>query len=212
MREIKPKNAFARRNISALPPMCILLSLSVFGQSGGDYILEWSTIDGGGAQSSGGQYMLTGTIGQPDADWSVGGNYELLGGFWPGRPIKPVECFPATYSTYNDWVTLGKPDCWCSGYKYQCDGDADGVSSGPMDYYRIFADDLALIVNNWKKKVDDQTLNPCADIDHKDSGGINKYRVFVKDLNILVDNWKKKDRGNPFDPQTQLPGDCPRSE
>jgi hypothetical protein len=38
-------------------------------QSGGDYKLIWSTIDGGGGQTSGGPYILTGTIGQPDAGW-----------------------------------------------------------------------------------------------------------------------------------------------
>jgi len=115
------------------------------------------------------------------------------------------ECFPSSYSTYNDWVALGRPNCWCAppyGSGYQCDGDADGVSSGPRDYYRIFIGDLSLIVANWKKKAGDPSLNACADIDHKDSGGLNKYRVFVNDLNILVANWKKSDK--------DLPGNCPR--
>jgi hypothetical protein len=58
-----------------------------FGQTDGPYNLSWSTIDGGGGQSSGGQYVLTGTIGQPDASYSEGGGYELLGGFWPGGPL-----------------------------------------------------------------------------------------------------------------------------
>jgi hypothetical protein len=63
-----------------------------FGQSGGSYVLEWSTIDdGGGGTSSGGPYVLTGTIGQPDAGWSEGGQYELLGGLWPGGPLCFVE-------------------------------------------------------------------------------------------------------------------------
>jgi hypothetical protein len=52
-----------------------------------DYQIIWSTIDGGGGQSKGGQYVLTGTIGQPDAAYSRGGNYELLGGFWSGGPL-----------------------------------------------------------------------------------------------------------------------------
>ena len=46
------------------------------------YELSWYTIDGGG-----GQFELVGTIGQPDAAWSSGGQYELLGGFWPGGPL-----------------------------------------------------------------------------------------------------------------------------
>jgi hypothetical protein len=67
---------------------CIFVLLTpVSGQSGGSYVLEWSTIDGGGGTSSGGQFVLTGTIGQPDADYSAGDSYELLGGFWPGGPL-----------------------------------------------------------------------------------------------------------------------------
>ena len=52
-----------------------------------DYSIDWYTIDSGGGISSGGAYTLAGTIGQPDAAWSSGGSYELLGGFWPGGPL-----------------------------------------------------------------------------------------------------------------------------
>lgn len=62
----------------------ILLLVST---SYGQYSLDWYTIDGGGGRSSGGPYSLTGTIGQPDAAYSAGGNFELLGGFWPGGPL-----------------------------------------------------------------------------------------------------------------------------
>jgi hypothetical protein len=62
------------------------------GQSGGDYDLTWSTVDGGGGISSGGSYSLSGTTGQPDAAWSEGGTYELLGGFWPGGPVGRCPC------------------------------------------------------------------------------------------------------------------------
>jgi hypothetical protein len=59
--------------------LAILAVIGVtFSQSAGDYILDWSTIDGGGGQSSGGQYVLTGTIGQPDAG---------EGGLAPGKRI-----------------------------------------------------------------------------------------------------------------------------
>ena len=67
----------------------VLFSLPAVGY--GDYSISWYTIDGGGGQSSGGQYKLTGTIGQPDTDYSAGNNYELLGGFWPGGPLCFVE-------------------------------------------------------------------------------------------------------------------------
>ena len=48
------------------------------------YSLDWFTIDGGGCVSSGGNYALGGTIGQPDAGTLSGGSYTLEGGFWPG--------------------------------------------------------------------------------------------------------------------------------
>ncbi len=56
-----------------------------------DYEITWSTIDGGGGRSIGGDFTLTGTIGQTDAAWSSGGDYELLGGFWPGGPLCFVD-------------------------------------------------------------------------------------------------------------------------
>jgi hypothetical protein len=112
------------------------------------------------------------------------------------------DCFPSGFSTYNDWVALGKPACWCS--KYQCDGDADGQTSGFPFNYRVLYGDLTLITNNWKKTINDPTLNPCADIDHKDSGFPFRYRVYTSDLAKVVANWKKTD--------ANLPGNCPRSE
>ena len=193
-------NVTSRKAYLGLLLVPVLLCSPV--QGAGPYEISWYTIDGGGGTSIGGPYVLTGTIGQPDADWSVGGNYELLGGFWPGGPIKPVDCFPSTCSTYNDWVTLGKPACWCS--PYQCDGDADGKDSGGVTKYRVFSGDLNILVANWKKKASDPTLNPCADFDHKDTDGVTKYRVFTGDLSLLVANWKKKD--------ADLPGNCPRPE
>ena len=45
--------------------------------------IDWYTIDGGGGTSSGGTYVLSGTIGQHDAGGTLaGGTYELTGGFW----------------------------------------------------------------------------------------------------------------------------------
>ena len=51
-------------------------------QSGGTFDLSWSTVDGGGGESSGGNYTLMGTIGQHDAGVQVGEGYTLAGGFW----------------------------------------------------------------------------------------------------------------------------------
>lgn len=52
--------------------------------------LSWYTIDGGGTTaSSGGEFVLSGTVGQPDAGWSSGGTYTVRGGFWGLRSAVP---------------------------------------------------------------------------------------------------------------------------
>ena len=50
----------------------------------GAYEIDWYTIDGGGGESAGGTYSLTGTAGQSDPGVMSGGDYVLSGGFWPG--------------------------------------------------------------------------------------------------------------------------------
>jgi hypothetical protein len=47
-----------------------------------NYAITSFTISGGGGASSGGNYSLSGTIGQPEAGALSGGNYQLVGGFW----------------------------------------------------------------------------------------------------------------------------------
>lgn len=62
-----------------------LLASAALAQSGGGYDLTWNTVDGGGyTWSTGGGYVLGGTVGQPDAGALAGGGYTLTGGFWPG--------------------------------------------------------------------------------------------------------------------------------
>jgi hypothetical protein len=63
-----------------------------------NYSIDWYTIAGGGGTSSGGNYSLSGTIGQPATATMSGGNYSLTGGFWsiisavqtPGAPLLTV--------------------------------------------------------------------------------------------------------------------------
>ena len=64
----------------------------VFAQSGGGYHVNWHTVDGGGVMfATGGQYAVSGTIGQPDAGPLSGGDYCVEGGFWvfPAQPPAP---------------------------------------------------------------------------------------------------------------------------
>ena len=65
-------------------PVLALLFLSpcLPGQSQ-QYSVDWYKVSGGGGTSSGGQYAVIGTVGQPDAGGPMtGGNYSLTGGFW----------------------------------------------------------------------------------------------------------------------------------
>ncbi len=74
-----------KRTTILLVLMVILLSVPVaLAQSGDSYDLSWWTVDGGGhTLSTGGDYSLGGTIGQPDAGPTlIGGGYTLAGGFW----------------------------------------------------------------------------------------------------------------------------------
>ena len=71
---------------------CILLLVFMtFSQAADQYEINWHTIDRGGGTSTGGQYRATGTIAQHDVAYSEGGDYELLGGFWPSEPMCIVD-------------------------------------------------------------------------------------------------------------------------
>ena len=64
----------------------ISLLLTSFVLAADDYQINWWTVDGGGdrSQSADGQYVLTGTIGQPDVGSATGDGYTMNGGFWYG--------------------------------------------------------------------------------------------------------------------------------
>ena len=74
---------------------CTLVQISLSAQS---YSIDWYKVAGGGGTSTGGQYSLSGTIGQPDASGAMsGGQYSVTGGFWsiyaiqvPGAPLLTI--------------------------------------------------------------------------------------------------------------------------
>jgi hypothetical protein len=80
----RKKITYTLRSTIAVLLLFVVLAAST---ATAQYEISWYTIDGGGGRSSGGPYTLTGTIGQPDAAYSAGGNFELLGGFWAGGPL-----------------------------------------------------------------------------------------------------------------------------
>ncbi len=75
------------------------MAIPALAQTGGNIAITWSTLDGGGGTSSNGLYVLSGTIGQPDAGRLTGGNIVLQGGFWvpfnvvqtPGAPLLSIR-------------------------------------------------------------------------------------------------------------------------
>ena len=76
----------SRITLSALGILVTVL-IGLVGPAGADdFDLDWWTIDAGGEMwTTGGDYELSGTIGQPDAGvLMTGGDYELTGGFWAG--------------------------------------------------------------------------------------------------------------------------------
>ena len=109
----------------------ILLFLLLVSTAIAGYDINKYTIDNGGGTSSGGQYIVTGTIGQPDTASSAGGQYELLGGFWTGGPLCFVD-FPEFAVFADSWLETGS--------NLPADLNGDGV----VDIY-----DLKLFVDVW---------------------------------------------------------------
>lgn len=61
----------------------LALSMAVTACAFAQYAIDWQTVDGGGGTATGGVYLVSGTIGQPDAGASMsGGTYSLKGGYW----------------------------------------------------------------------------------------------------------------------------------
>ena len=67
--------------------LVLMLTIPALAQSGGPYDLPWFTVSSGGGHSTGGDYALSGTAGQPDAGVLTGGGYTLGGGFWGGGAV-----------------------------------------------------------------------------------------------------------------------------
>ncbi len=97
---------------------------------GDEFDLSWHSIDGGGVMfSAGGDFELSGTIGQPDAGVAFGGDFELTGGFWFQSP--PADCDADGGVTLWDHASftecLSGPDSALSDAGCRCfDVDADG--------------------------------------------------------------------------------------
>ena len=69
----------------------LLVAAGVLAQSGGSFELSWSSVDGGGASSTGDPYQLDGAGGQPDSGEELSGApFSLTGGFYRFREEYPT--------------------------------------------------------------------------------------------------------------------------
>ena len=125
----------------------VLMPIAAGTAVAGDYEIDWYTIDGGGEMSStGGDYTLSGSIGQPDArnypEPMTGGSYKLTGGFW----VIP-EC-PAIQPDYDGDCDVDQADytvfeACASGpevpYVGDCDDrDFDGDADVDQEDFAVF--------------------------------------------------------------------------
>ena len=109
--------------------------------SGQEFEIDWHTIDGGGDMfSTGGDFELSGTIGQPDARTRpmTGGEFSLVGGFWavareaciivPGDFDEDCDVDLADFVTFQQCFAgpgeAPAPAC-PSGVNADFDGDTD---------------------------------------------------------------------------------------
>lgn len=115
----------------------LFVILFIIASASGEYQINWYTVDGGGGASSGGTYQLTGTIGQPDADYSGGEPYELLGGFWIGGPLCIVDLQDLAQFAAH-WLEVS-----CDAGNNYCEGaDLNGEDG-------VNLEDMRLLANEW---------------------------------------------------------------
>jgi hypothetical protein len=118
------------------------------------YSIDWSTVDGGGGTSTGGVYVVSGTIGQPDAGKMQGGQYTIEGGFWaaaqavqtPGAPFLSIQASGAGQATIS-WTPSTPGYSLQESHSLAPEGWTNSVSGStnpivvpatlPMKYYRL---------------------------------------------------------------------------
>ena len=109
---------------------------------GGTLAIASFTIDNGGGESSGGDWNLHGTAGQPDPGVANGGTFVVSGGFWMGGAVASCSSdltgdgqvgFEDVVQLLNDWGPCGGG---------ACDSDLDG--NGDVGFT-----DLLLVLNDY---------------------------------------------------------------
>lgn len=122
---------------------CFALFAFCFSAPAQNYSTDWHKIAGGGGQSTGAVFQVTGTIGQPDAGpVMTGGNYSVTGGFWSlisvvqtvgaptliithsGNSVKILWPFPST-----GWTLEQSPDLTSTNWANSGGVSNDGTNN-----------------------------------------------------------------------------------
>ncbi len=101
-----------KQSIISLLALALLLGIVwVASAAGRSLTLPWWTVDGGGGESTGSDYTLHGTIGQPEGGTLQGNGYTLEGGFWVGAVAlsSPGATATATGALGTNGFTLFLP-------------------------------------------------------------------------------------------------------
>ena len=95
--QIQERHTMKRRTLAIVGIALVAVlavTFSAIAQSD-TFDVPWFSVDGGGGTSTGGEFTLSGSIGQPDAGTLSGGEFTVRGGFqagsWP-LPNPPMAC------------------------------------------------------------------------------------------------------------------------
>jgi hypothetical protein len=101
------------------------------------------------------------------------------------------ECFPSDHPDYDEWVSVGKPDCWCC--PKQCHGDATGSDEqfGHASWVSVGFHDFQILLQGYNKSgYSNPVTHPwiAADFTHSDEefGRGNYVRVGFQDFQVLL--------------------------
>jgi len=82
------------------------------------YTIDWFAVAGGGGASNGGDFALSGTIGQPDAGGDLlGGDFAITGGFWSiATTVETPDAPSLTLSLAASTLTVAWPSNGSAGF------------------------------------------------------------------------------------------------
>lgn len=140
------KRIFSLASVVLFATTATLSSLEekTFAQNSDDYQIPSSSLSGGGGISSGGEFSVIGTIGQPASGPIQGGEFEFQSGYLAS------ECFSCAQGDFDcdsfingadltvllsNWGECPKAESSCLG-EINSDGTVDG-------------EDLAILLANW---------------------------------------------------------------